>query len=62
MGGSQRLADPERYGTVFRRDLTDAPEMRGAPGVTLPPATAADAAARQEAMHASGVHPEDGAP
>ena len=55
MGGPRRLADPERDGTVFTRDLTDAPQMPVLPGVTVRPATAADAAALQDAMDASGV-------
>jgi RimJ/RimL family protein N-acetyltransferase len=59
MGGLQRPADPERDGAVFARDLTDAPEMPMLPGATVRPATAADAAALQEAMHASGVYPDD---
>ena len=59
MGGPRCLADPERDGTVFTRDLTDAPQMPVVPGATVRPATAADAAALQEAMEASGVYPED---
>jgi ribosomal protein S18 acetylase RimI-like enzyme len=59
MGGLRRLADPERDGTVFTRDLTDAAQVPMVPGVTLRPATAADAAALQEAMEASGIYSED---
>src|SRR5437879_134362 len=59
MGGPQRLADPERDGTVFTRDLTEAPERPVVPGATLRPATASDAAALQEAMDASGIYPQD---
>jgi ribosomal protein S18 acetylase RimI-like enzyme len=59
MGGSQRLADPARDGTVFTRDLTAALELPVVPGATVRPATAADAAALQEAMEASGIYPDD---
>src|SRR5919197_538142 len=59
MGGSRRLADPERDGTVFTRDLTAVPQMPVVPGATVRPATAADAAALQEVMEASGAYPED---
>jgi GNAT superfamily N-acetyltransferase len=59
MGGPQRRADPARDGTVFTRDLTDGPEMPVVPGATVRPATAADAAALQEAMEASGVYSKD---
>jgi RimJ/RimL family protein N-acetyltransferase len=59
MGGPRRLADPERDGTVFMRDLIAAPQMPVVPGATVRRATAADAAALQEAMEASGVYPVD---
>src|SRR2546426_5614605 len=59
MGGPRRLADPERDGAVFTRNLGDAPEMPVAPDVTLRPATSADTAALEEAMHASGSYPQD---
>ena len=59
VGGSQRLADPERDGTVFTRDLTAALELPVVPGATVRPATAADVAALQEAMEASGIYPAD---
>src|SRR5438093_202137 len=58
MGGSRRPADPERDGTVFTRDLGNAPEMPVVPGVMLRPATAAETAALEEAMHASGSYPQ----
>jgi hypothetical protein len=54
-------ADAERYGKVFRHDLTDALDMPIVPGVTLWPAASTDAAALQDAMHTSGVYPVDGA-
>src|SRR5437764_9629570 len=59
MGLPQRLADPERDGTVFTRDLTAAPETPVVPGATLRAATASDAAVLQEAMDASGIYPKD---
>ena len=59
MGGPRRLADPQRDGTVFTRDLTAAPQMPAVSGATVRRATAADAAALQEAMEASGVYPVD---
>jgi ribosomal protein S18 acetylase RimI-like enzyme len=60
MDTARRLADPDRDGTVFMRDLTgmvDAPSSP--PGLTLRAARPEDAAALQEAMEASGLYSAD---
>jgi GNAT superfamily N-acetyltransferase len=59
MGEPRRLADPVRDGTVFTRDLTAAPQVPVVRGAMVRRATAADAAALQEGMEASGIYPAD---
>ena len=60
MTNSKRpLADPARDGTVWARDLTEAPEATTPPGTRLFVVTAHDFAALDDAMHSTGLYPDD---
>lgn len=59
MTTTQTLADPQRDGTLYVRDLTATPLPATRDGHRVRPATVSDSAALQEAMEASGMYTHD---